>query len=77
MCSIPHERKANAHTPGAHSIWDKYSPDFVSCIIGFSTPGSVAQAATHIPRPYEPKTHTGFAHAHAHVAPVEARRATH
>jgi hypothetical protein len=34
-CVLPRKHKPNTHTPP--TIWDKYSPDSVSCRIGFST----------------------------------------
>jgi len=34
-CLLPPKRKPNTHTPP--TIWDKYSPNSVSCRIGFST----------------------------------------
>jgi hypothetical protein len=64
------KRKPNTHTPP--TTWDRYSPDSVSCRLGFSTIYT-AMVATHISRPYKPKSRMGFAHAYARVM-LEARR---
>jgi hypothetical protein len=81
------KRDPNTHTPPTTCIWDKNSPNYVSCRIGFSTLypsiwGQTSRSTTSGPggnahfSAVRTPNRMGFAHAYAQVT-LEARRTTY